>query len=189
MKDGDTQDIQFMKEALKQAAIAEAEGEVPVGAVIVKDGQIISTGRNRREKQKNALCHAEIEAIGNACSTLGGWRLPGCTLYVTLEPCPMCAGAIINSRIERVVFGAYDNKNGCCGSVTDLFSFPFNHFPKSEGGVLEKECGDILSSFFKRLRSDRCCRTSCPTSCQPPNEGSTEIADDIFITDQPANMA
>ena len=179
----------YMVAALKCAKKAFDEGEVPIGAVVVLDGKIIARGHNRRTGRQIATAHAEIEAIGNACSTLGGWRLPGCTLYVTLEPCPMCAGAIINSRIERVVFGAYDDKNGCCGSVTDLFSFPFNHFPKSEGGVLEKECGDILSSFFKRLRSDRCCRTSCTTSCQPPNEGSTEIADDIFITDQSANMA
>ncbi len=145
----------FMRAALEQARLAADEGEVPVGAVIVHGDEIIACGRNRRELLKNALCHAEIEAIDAACRRLGGWRLPDCTLYVTLEPCPMCAGAIINSRIDRVIFGAYDAKNGCCGSVADLFSMPFNHFPKSEGGVLGEECAELLSSFFKRLRESR----------------------------------
>lgn len=147
-----TQDIIFMKSAVKEAEKASSEGEVPVGAVIVKDGKIIAEGRNRREKGKNALYHAEIEAIDNACKALGGWRLPGCTLYVTLEPCPMCAGAIINSRIERVVYGAKDYKAGSAESVINLFALPYNHKPEIIGGVLENECGEMLSSFFKTLR-------------------------------------
>lgn len=141
-----------MKSAVKEAEKASSEGEVPVGAVIVKDGKIIAEGRNRREKGKNALYHAEIEAIDNACKALGGWRLPGCTLYVTLEPCPMCAGAIINSRIERVVYGAKDYKAGSAESVINLFALPYNHKPEIIGGVLENECGEMLSSFFKTLR-------------------------------------
>lgn len=146
------QDIIFMQAAIEQAMLAAGEDEVPVGAVIVKDGEIISRGRNRRELGKNALYHAETEAIDNACKALGGWRLMGCTLYVTLEPCPMCAGAIINSRIERVVFGAYDKKAGSCGSVVNLFELPYNHKPELSGGVLEEECAELLSSFFKKLR-------------------------------------
>ena len=146
------QDIIFMQAAIEQAMLAAGEDEVPVGAVIVKDGEIISRGRNRRELGKNALYHAETEAIDNACKALGGWRLMGCTLYVTLEPCPMCAGAIINSRIERVVFGAYDKKAGSCGSVVNLFELPYNHKPELLGGVLEEECAELLSSFFKKLR-------------------------------------
>ncbi len=141
-----------MKEALVLAADAADEGEVPVGAVIVKDGAVIASGRNRREVGKNALAHAEIEAIHNACALLGGWRLSGCTLYVTLEPCPMCAGAIINARIDRVVYGAPDPKAGSCGSLTDLFALPYNHRPALTGGVLEAECAAVLQSFFRRLR-------------------------------------
>ena len=146
------QDILFMQAAIEQAMLAAGEDEVPVGAVVVKDGEIISRGRNRRELGKNALYHAETEAIDLACKALGGWRLMGCTLYVTLEPCPMCAGAIINSRIERVVFGAYDKKAGSCGSVVNLFELPYNHKPELSGGVLEEECAELLSSFFKKLR-------------------------------------
>ena len=145
-------DILYMQKAIEQAEIAACEGEVPVGAVIVKDGQIISYGRNRREIGKNALYHAETEAIDNACKALGGWRLIGCTLYVTLEPCPMCAGAIINSRIERVVFGAYDKKAGSLGSVVNLFELPYNHKPELSGGVCQEECGKLLTSFFEKLR-------------------------------------
>ena len=142
----------FMQEALKLAREAAAEGEVPVGAVVVKDGEIVGRGRNRREKEKNALCHAEVEAIDQACRTLHGWRLWQCELYVTLEPCPMCAGAIINARIPVVVFGAYDPKAGSCGSVVDLFSYPYNHHPQVIGGVLEEPCSQILTRFFQRLR-------------------------------------
>ena len=143
----------YMRLALKEAQIAAKEGEVPVGAVIVKDGEVISVGRNRREVGKNALYHAEIEAIDKACKKLGGWRLWQCDMFVTLEPCPMCTGAIINSRIKKVVFGAYDIKGGACGSVIDLTSFPFNHKPQIISGVLENECSNLLKDFFKNLRN------------------------------------
>lgn len=143
----------FMGEAIALAQAAAAEGEVPVGAVIVRDGLVISGGRNRRELGKNALYHAELEAIDSACKALGGWRLPRCTLYVTLEPCPMCAGAIINSRIERVVFGAKDPKAGSAGSVTDLFSFSYNWKPRITPGCREEECAALLSDFFRALRN------------------------------------
>ena len=129
----------FMQEALRLAQEAAAEGEIPVGCVIVRNGQIVGRGRNRRETEKTALGHAEIEAIADACKNLGGWRLWDCTLYVTLEPCPMCAGAIINARIPLVVFGASDDKCGACGSVCDLFSMPFNHHPQVVQGVMEEE--------------------------------------------------
>ena len=145
----------FMKKALALAEEAEKEGEVPVGAVVVCDGEIVGTGRNRRETEKNALCHAEIEAIDNACKNLGGWRLFKCDLYVTLEPCPMCAGAIINSRIKNVYFGANDYKNGACGSVVNLFNLDFNHKPNFEKGILENECSEILTRFFKNLREKK----------------------------------
>ncbi len=145
-------DEQFMEEALRLAQQAAEEGEVPVGCVIVRGTEIVGRGRNRREKEKNALCHGEIEAINDACRTLGGWRLWECTLYVTLEPCPMCAGAIINARIPRVVYGATDQKSGACGSVCNLFSMAFNHHPIVENGVLEDRCSALLQSFFKKLR-------------------------------------
>ena len=143
----------FMSEALRLANIASNEGEVPVGAVVTIGDKIIGRGRNRREKGKNALCHAEIEAINEACRRLGGWRLWECELYVTLEPCPMCAGAIINSRIKKVVFGAYDKKNGACGSVVNLFDADFSFKPQYIGGFMEQECADILTTFFKNLRN------------------------------------
>ncbi len=142
----------FMKEALSLAQKAYSEGEVPVGAVIVKDGEIIATGCNKTESSQNALSHAEIEAINSACKALCTWRLNGCTLYVTLEPCPMCTGAIINSRIERVVFGAYDERCGCMGSVTDLCQKPFFSKPAVIGGYMEKECKGLLCDFFEKLR-------------------------------------
>ena len=145
----------FMEMALELARQAAEEGEVPVGCVIVKDGQVVGRGRNRRETGKTALAHAEIEAIGEACQTLGGWRLWECTLYVTLEPCPMCAGAIINARIPRVVYGAEDSKCGACGSVCDLFSMAFNHHPQVEKGVMEEACGKMLKDFFKGLRENK----------------------------------
>ncbi len=145
----------FMREAIRLAKEAAAEGEVPVGAVIVKDGSIVGTGRNRRETGKNALCHAELEAIDQACKSLGGWRLWQCELYVTLEPCPMCAGAIINARIPRVVFGAKDRKAGSCGSVVNLFELPYNHKPQLVGGVLKDECAKLLTEFFKTLRNKK----------------------------------
>ena len=144
-----------MRAALACAGEAAEDGEVPVGAVVVYRDRIISTGRNRREKDKNALCHAEIEAIHKACEALGGWRLWQCELYVTMEPCPMCAGAIINARIPRVVFGAYDPKAGSCGSVVNLFSLPYNHKPELLGGVLQEECGALLKDFFQKLREKK----------------------------------
>ena len=145
-------DREYMEMALELAKEAKADGEVPVGCVIVCDGQVVGKGRNRREMDKTALGHAEIEAIADACKNLGGWRLWKCTLYVTLEPCPMCAGAIINARIPRVVFGASDEKCGACGSVCDLFSMNFNHRPAVEKGLLEEESGKLLSAFFQELR-------------------------------------
>ncbi len=143
---------EFMKRAVELAKISAAEGEVPVGAVIVKDNKIVGEGRNRRELGKNALYHAETEAINNACKALGGWRLWQCEMYVTLEPCPMCAGAIINSRIRRVTFGAYDKKAGSFGSVVNFNDLPYNHKPEIIGGVHEKECAKLLTDFFKQLR-------------------------------------
>ena len=147
------EDQEYMRQALELAQEAAADGEVPVGCVIVHaDGRIVGRGRNRREKGKSALCHAELEAIAQACESLGGWRLWQCTLYVTLEPCPMCAGAIINARIPRVVFGASDKKAGSCGSVCDLFSMAYNHHPTVESGVMESECAAELQEFFRNLR-------------------------------------
>ena len=144
----------FMEAALELAKEAFNEGEVPVGCVIVRNGEIVGRGRNRRETAKTALGHAEIEAIADACRNLGGWRLWECTLYVTLEPCPMCAGAIINARIPRVVFGASDAKCGACGSVCDLFSMDFNHHPQVEKGVRETETAALLTDFFQNLREE-----------------------------------
>ena len=143
---------EFMKEALILAQKAFDDGEVPVGAVVVRKGEIVGRGRNRREKGKNALYHAEIEAINNACSALGGWRLWECELYVTLEPCPMCAGAIVNARIPQVYFGAYDVKNGCCGSITNILELQNGYHPACEGGIMEAECAALMSDFFKKLR-------------------------------------
>lgn len=148
-------DNKFMFEALNQAEKSREEAEVPIGAIITYEGEIVSTGRNRREKLKNALLHAEIDAIYKACKKLDRWRLTGCTLYVTLEPCAMCAGAIINSRISRVVYGASDPKAGSCSSVIDLFSLPYNHIPEVKSGVLKDECSKILSSFFRELRNKK----------------------------------
>lgn len=145
----------YMKYALGRAKTAAKHGETPVGAVIVKDGRVIAGGRNRRESGKNALLHAELSAINAACKKLSGWRLHECDLYVTLEPCPMCAGAIINARIKNVYFGAYDKKAGSFGSIVNLASLPYNHKPNVVGGILEKDCSDILSEFFKELRSNK----------------------------------
>lgn len=146
------EDERWMTLALSLAKEAAADGEVPVGAVIVRDGAVIGTGRNRREKDKNALAHAELEAINQACRHLNGWRLSGCTLYVTLEPCPMCAGAVINARLDRVVQGTTDPKAGSCGSLVDLFALPYNHRPAVTSGVLEDACREELQRFFRRLR-------------------------------------
>ena len=145
----------LMSLALEQARLAAAEGEVPVGAVIAKNGEVISTGRNRRENGKNALAHAEIEAIDLACKKLGGWRLWECDLFVTLEPCPMCTGAIINSRIRRLVYGAFDPKAGSCSSVINLFDLPYNHKPEVTAGFMQEECSSLLSEFFEKLRKKK----------------------------------
>lgn len=145
----------FMREALRLAEQSAAEGEVPVGAVVVADGKIVGTGRNRREKDKNALAHAELEAINEACRALGGWRLWQCDMYVTLEPCPMCTGAIINSRIKRLVYGAKDYKAGSCESVINLFDLPYNHKPQVISGFMQDECSKILTDFFKELRNKK----------------------------------
>ena len=143
---------EFMKLAITEAQKAAEKGEVPVGAVIVKNGEVISTGHNLREEKQNALSHAEIEAINLACQKLGSWRLDDCELYVTLEPCPMCTGAIINARIKTVIFGAYDSKMGCMDSVINLCDYPFNNHPEIYGGIMEDECLAVLQNFFKKLR-------------------------------------
>ncbi len=143
---------EYMKAALSLAKEAAEEGEVPVGAVVVKDGVIVGRGRNRREGAKQAAAHAEMEAIADACRELSGWRLSDCDLYVTLEPCPMCAGAIINARIRCVYFGATDKKAGSCGSLVDLFSLPYNHKPQCVAGVAKEECAALLRAFFVGLR-------------------------------------
>lgn len=145
----------FMEEALRLARQAADEGEVPVGAVVVLGDEIVGRGRNRREKDKNALAHAELEAIDEACKKLGGWRLWQCDMYVTLEPCPMCTGAIINSRIKRLVFGASDYKAGSCGSVVNLFDLPYNHKPETIPGFMQEECSQILTDFFRELRQKK----------------------------------
>ncbi len=147
----------YMLRALELAREAAAEGEVPVGAVVVKKttGEIVGEGRNRREGAKNALAHAEIIAIDMACRTLGGWRLPECAIYVTLEPCPMCCGAIINSRIDDVIFGAYDPKSGSAESVQRMFELPYNYRPSVTGGVMQEECAAVLSQFFRELRKNK----------------------------------
>lgn len=155
-KGGDTMN-DFMKRALELAKLAAEEGEVPVGAVVVKKstGEIIGEGRNMREHKKNALAHAEIIAINQACKKLRGWRLPDCAIYVTLEPCPMCCGAIINSRIDEVYFGAYDFKAGSAESVQKMFCLPYNHKPNVYGGIMENECSLLLKDFFRELRKEK----------------------------------
>ena len=145
-------DLTYMDEALVLARQAAAEGEVPVGCVIVRGDEIVGRGRNRRETGKSALAHAEIEAIEEACRNLGGWRLWECTLYVTLEPCAMCAGAILNARIPRVVYGASDKKYGAVNSVCALFSMDFNHHPTVESGIRAEESAALMEDFFRQLR-------------------------------------
>ena len=142
----------FMLEAINEAEQAANEGEVPVGAVIVQNGEIIARARNNREATADATGHAELLAIREACRVLGGWHLEQCTLYVTLEPCPMCSGAIVNSRLGRVVYGAKDAKAGALGSVLDMRNYPLNHKPCVIGGVMEEECAKILSEFFLERR-------------------------------------
>ena len=160
-------DYELMGAALAEAEQAAALGEVPVGAVIAKDGEIIASAHNTRETEKNALHHAELLAIDAACKKLGGWRLWQCELFVTLEPCPMCSGAILNSRIRRVVYGAADTKAGCCGSVTDLFALPFNHHPVVESGLRAEEAGALLQMFFRQLRE----KLSARPRWKPPVRG------------------
>ena len=143
---------EYMKQAIALAKEAAKRGEIPVGAVIVRNGEVIATGSNCREQEKSALGHAEIEAIHNACQKLGTWRLSDCEIYVTLEPCPMCAGAIINSRIKKVVFGAFDKNGGACDSVCNLLSMPFSAKPEVWAGIMEEECKELLGDFFKSVR-------------------------------------
>ena len=155
-EDRDRTDRKFMKAAVKQAEKAEAIGEVPIGCVIVREGKIIARGYNRRMTDKSTLAHAEITAIRKACRKAGDWRLEDCTLYVTLEPCPMCAGAIVQARIPRVVFAARNPKAGCAGSVLDLLHVEgFNHQVETEPGVMGEECSEMMSAFFRRLRAAR----------------------------------
>jgi len=142
----------YMGMALELAREAIADGDVPVGCVVVKDGEVVGRGRNRREARGDATAHAEMEAIRDACAQVGSWRLHGCTLYVTLEPCPMCAGGIINARVDTVRYGARDGKAGCCGSVLDLFQERFNHRPRVYQGPLREECEKLLRDFFENLR-------------------------------------
>jgi tRNA(adenine34) deaminase len=145
--------INYMQLAIELAREAGEHGEAPVGCIIVgADGVTIGYGRNRRKQENNAIAHAELEAIGSACKALGDWRLSGCSLYVTLEPCPMCAGAIIMSRISKVFYGARDEATGSCGSVINLFMEPYGNTPHIVGGILESECSGLLTGFFKALR-------------------------------------
>ena len=148
-------DEKYMLLALEEAKKAAEIGEVPIGAVIVRDGEVIASAHNGRETTFDATAHAETSAIREACKKLRGWHLTNCTLYVTLEPCPMCAGAIINSRIDRVVFGAYDNREGSFGSLINLASYPYSSRPEIVGGVMERECKEVLSGFFKKIRENK----------------------------------
>lgn len=141
----------YMRLAIDEARKAGEQDEVPVGAVIVREGEVIARAYNTRERDKNALCHAEIKAINEACNALGGWRLVGCTLYVTLEPCPMCAGAIVNAHLEKVVFGAYDKKAGAFGTMINLNDYPLFK-PEITAGVMREECATLLTDFFKAKR-------------------------------------
>lgn len=145
---------EYMRQAMELARQAAREGDVPVGCVIVRDGQVVGRGRNRREEHGDATAHAELEAIRDACANLGSWRLHGCTMYVTLEPCPMCAGGIINARIDTVRYGAKDDKAGACGSVLNLFEERFNHKPRLYGHLLEEECAAQLQAFFQEIREE-----------------------------------
>ena len=150
------EDRRYMFEAIKQAKKAEKVEDVPIGCVIVFDGQIIARGYNKRNKKKSTLCHAEIEAIGRATKKMGEWRLDNCTMYVTLEPCPMCAGAIVQARIKRVVIGAMNPKAGCAGSIVNLLQMDgFNHKVEITTGIYEKECSEIMKNFFAKLRSKK----------------------------------
>ena len=145
-------DMTYMKQALALAEQGAALGEVPVGALVVKDGQVVATAHNEREILPDATAHAEVLAIRRACAALGTNRLSGCTLYVTLEPCPMCVGALVNARIDRVVFGAYDARGGACGSLMRIQKYPLYFMPEFSGGVMEQECAAILTEFFAKKR-------------------------------------
>ena len=147
-----TEREKYMSAALELAREAAAAGEIPVGCVIVKDGEIIGRGRNRREEERSALAHAEVEAIAEACKALGDWRLEDCALFVTLEPCPMCTGAIINARVGEVVYGAKEENTGSCGSVINLFEENYGHKPRVYGSVLKDECAAVMREFFEKLR-------------------------------------
>ena len=150
------EDRRYMYEAIKQAKKAEKVEDVPIGCVIVSEGKIIARGYNKRNKKKSTLCHAEIEAIGRATKKLGDWRLDNCTMYVTLEPCPMCAGAIVQARIRRVVIGAMNPKAGCAGSIINLLQMDgFNHKVEITTGIYEKACGELMKNFFVKLRSKK----------------------------------
>ena len=164
-------DYELMGAALAEAERAAALGEVPVGAVVARRGEIVAAAHNTRESERNATHHAELLAIDRACRALGGWRLWECELFVTLEPCPMCAGAIVNSRIRRVVYGAADPRAGCCGSVTDLFALPFNHRPAVERGLRAEEASALLADFFARLRAERAGRPKWKKPPAPAAEG------------------
>ncbi len=146
----------YMREAIKQAKAASARGEVPVGAVIVYEDRIIARGYNRRKKQEKTISHAEIEAISKANKVIGSWRLEDCDMYVTLEPCPMCAGAILQARMRKVYFGAYDPKAGALGSLFNMYEIEnFNHYPEVEGGIMAEECGEMLTAFFRNMRNKK----------------------------------
>ena len=147
-----TEREKYMSAALELAREAAAAGEIPVGCVIVKDGEIIGRGRNRREEERSALAHAEVEAIAEACKALGDWRLEDCALFVTLEPCPMCTGAIINARVGEVVYGAKEENTGSCGSVINLFEENYGHKPRVYGSVLKDECAAVMRDFFEIIR-------------------------------------
>ncbi|WP_270182935.1 tRNA adenosine(34) deaminase TadA [Alkalihalobacillus sp. CinArs1] len=156
MEDAQYGDGYFMQKAIEEAKKAEAIGEVPIGAVIVKDNEVIASAYNLRESEQRSVAHAELLAIDEACRVTGSWRLTGCTLYVTLEPCAMCSGAIVLSRVERVVYGASDPKGGCAGTLMNLLDDSrFNHQAEVTCGVMEEECGSMLSTFFRTLREQR----------------------------------
>lgn len=163
------QDLYYMKEALLEGEKALAEGEVPIGAVMVRGGEIIARGHNMRNTAKNPLRHAEIDVINEAAGIVGDWRLEDCTLYVTVEPCPMCAGAIVQARIPRVVFGTRNSKAGCAGSILDLLNEPrFNHQVEVEEGLLQPECSEIMKRFFHRFRKNKAAEETAEK--QPENE-------------------
>ena len=164
------QDEIYMRQALALASVAEESDEVPVGAVIVRDGKIIARAYNRRQTDKCATAHAEILAIEEACRALGGWRLPGAVMYVTLEPCAMCAGAAVNARLERVVFGASDLRFGAFGSLINLSELPLNHRPEITCGVMEEECRTILSEYFKRKRKKKSSQTADDAPERAPDD-------------------